>query len=59
MENEKIIKKLVEEIKKLENKNKILKRYLHILVSEPASFSAERIRYVNGKKTNDSIIQLN
>lgn len=58
MDSEIIIRKLEAQIIKLENKNRMLKSHLQILISAPASFLAERIRFVNGK-TSESIIQMN
>ncbi|HEX2968823.1 MAG TPA: hypothetical protein VHO46_06925 [Bacteroidales bacterium] len=59
MENEIIIRKLEAEIMKLQNKNRMLKNHLQILVSAPCSLSAERIRFVNGVFRNNPIVHLN
>lgn len=59
MENEQLIRKLEAENIRLKNRNMILKTYLQILASSPDSNLAERIRFVLGKKTNQSFIQLN
>ncbi|HEX2919971.1 MAG TPA: hypothetical protein VHO50_02280 [Bacteroidales bacterium] len=48
MDKELMIKKLEDEVFVLQTRNRILKAYLHILVSSPMSIPAERIRFVKG-----------